>query len=638
MKQLKPLFQLPWKLPPGQRFEAWVRYGLLAFAIGLVIFLFETENPWSHKIVERLESGKKLTLSQIISVGKFWAGCVALATTLLTFLTSGWWLKRLTFPASSAPKAKSSFIVFVLLAVVVGGALRFPLATDSLWWDETWNLQRVVLGEYPPITDETPNPEFEYRDWDRTFYYYQKPTNHIPFSIASKACLTVWHAVTGASPETFNEFIFRLPVYIAGLLSIAAIAWLLHLWGFSIAGIAAAWILAIHPWHIRYAIDGRTFSLVVLFTLLAAIALTRILQTGRLSAYLGFGVSLMMLMWGFPYSFFLCGLMTLGGFFAIWQGSGISREDKFTLSGRLVFSGIFAFTLWLWFFAPLLIQMRLWTDVEGNAMIHFHFLRELWANLTTGMPYYSASVPETPALVGLSEYGWQAKGTTIILIPLLLLLGTLILTKKNPATRWITLALLLAGPITLLFAWSVTHFFYTRYVIYSLIPLLLTVVVGTEWLGKKLLPGNQKRASIIACVLLIVSLHVIQHQQVRLLLTHPISPNKQVAAYLEEVSKDQPDALLVGFNLGGEMPRAYLPRIIWIHEAPALTEILQKAKTSTRPLYLFYGYDAFNRANKPDAWETLDNPALFSKIADFSGIEAAFHYQVFRFIPTTPEP
>ena len=39
------------------------------------------------------------------------------------------------------------------------------------------------------------------------------------------------------------------------MLSIIAVAVLVRRWGFSKAGTVAAFLLAIHPWHIRYSID-----------------------------------------------------------------------------------------------------------------------------------------------------------------------------------------------------------------------------------------------------------------------------------------------------------------------------------------------------------------------------------------------
>ncbi len=51
----------------------------------------------------------------------------------------------------------------------------------------------------------------------------------------------------------------RVPTLLVGMLSVAAVAWLLLECGFPLAGAIAAFLLALHPWHLRYATEARGY-------------------------------------------------------------------------------------------------------------------------------------------------------------------------------------------------------------------------------------------------------------------------------------------------------------------------------------------------------------------------------------------
>ena len=86
-------------------------------------------------------------------------------------------------------------------------------------------------------------------------------------AVAQKLTHGVWKSSTKAPDGTINEFVLRLPGFVASLASVALLGFLMRLWGFPWTGVGAAFLLAMHPWHVRYGIEARGYTFVVLLTI-----------------------------------------------------------------------------------------------------------------------------------------------------------------------------------------------------------------------------------------------------------------------------------------------------------------------------------------------------------------------------------
>ena len=133
-----------------------------------------------------------------------------------------------------------------------------------------------------------------------TLFYYRKPTNHVLYSVAARASLGVWRAATGAAPQSWDAFALRFPAYAAALLSVFGLGLLVFHLGFPRAAAAAAFLLAIHPWHIRYGADGRGYAFMVLLAIVAAAFLLRGLRRGGWTAWLGYAAAQLAMLWVHP--------------------------------------------------------------------------------------------------------------------------------------------------------------------------------------------------------------------------------------------------------------------------------------------------------------------------------------------------
>ena len=120
---------------------------------------------------------------------------------------------------------------------------------------------------------------FRHVTWQQTFWFFEKPQHQL-HSIITRVVLDSWRTVARPMGLGFREDIARLPSYSAGILSVGAIALLLWRLGFPTAGVLAAFLLVIHPWHIRYASEMRAYSFMMFVVPLGYVFLTDALHTG----------------------------------------------------------------------------------------------------------------------------------------------------------------------------------------------------------------------------------------------------------------------------------------------------------------------------------------------------------------------
>lgn len=606
-----------------------------------VLCLIGIDKPWELGLAERLDAGKNLTIDQDIALGFFGALLFTTLVSLAGFLSAPWWAAPLPPsmrpppPATTPPAIALSpraFWIPVLLAVVLCGALRLPLASKSLWWDETWTLQRVVLGQWERDDENPDSLEWKDRDWQRTFFYYQKPTNHIAFSVLSRASVEAWQAITGSERDKFSEIAFRLPSILAALASVVVIALFARQLGFPRAGVGAAFLLALHPWHIQYGIDGRAFSMVVLLSMLCVMLLIAGVRTVRWPWWFALALCQTLLLWAFPYAIFLCALVLPATLAAV----PLALRDPAARSaaiGRFLASNFLTAVSLMFLIGPLVPQLMKWTDkIHGNTMIDTPFLRELAANLLAGMAWDRGNGRGWFGIPTLDQLPPYAVTTAFAVAAALALLGLARACLRSKAFTPVLLAYILVAPFAIWIAYLDTHYFYTRYVIYALPAILLFTAVGATGLAALAPARSRPAVAWTLLTILVVSATWLWSPRIGLLLERPVSPNREVARHIEARNQATPGGILAaGFNLGGRKPDAYFREIRFVDDLADLQAVCALARERGQPLYLFYGYDTFNRFNEPEPFAYLDDPALFTQTAEFFGIEPDFHYKVFRY-------
>jgi Dolichyl-phosphate-mannose-protein mannosyltransferase len=562
-----------------------------------------------------------------VLVGVGWAAVLNVGLCLLLLATAGLWAQERGGRRSAAPRPSAWLVGACVAAALVAGGLRWPLVRGSLWWDEAWSVRHTIVGQLEPEGQEL---RFEPAAWLDTLWSYRAPTNHVAYSVAGRPSHRVWRAASGAAPERFDERALRLPAWLAALASVVGVGLLVFRLGFPGAAPAAAWLLAVHPWHIRFGSDGRGYSFVVLFTLLAALLLLRALQEDRWRWWLGYGAAQALLLWTLPIAVYLPLALSAAGAAAIALGPRAERGRLL----RLVVANLVAAGAYLQVMAPNLAQAALLERLLGEeAHLDLGFARRLLVFATTGLHVRMPSDPDVwfPTLETMGSVRGALLGVGL---PLLAATGAVRGLRRGGAGAAI-LAGLLAAPALLILHRAVDGFFaYTRFAIYALVPATACLAIGVEGLLRSgVRPPKLRRALVPAGLVAgVVAYQVALWPLTRVLLRHPHAPTREVAGYRAPRDRSLPGRIeRLGIGLGGDVPRIYDPWIREVTDPAELVAALARARAEERPLYVIYGYGPMNRRRHPALMALVDDRRLFEPLARFDGIESLHVYRVLRY-------
>ena len=325
-----------WLGPPGSTLRRW-RLLLGAALAVLLLWLVGPYRPSALPGEPTLIPRPGQSRIHVILVA-LWYAALANAVLVAGLLAlSRFWAGDETQPlAANAPRRARiapAALAGVGLACVLCGALRWPLAHGGVWWDEAWTVRNTIVGKYDAKDGEPGKLEFVPASWTKTLWYYHKPTNHALYSIAAKLSIDGWRLATGAPREAWDEFALRLPAFAAAIATVALLALLVHDLGFPRAAPAAAFLLAVHPWHVRFGADGRGYSFMVLFAALAAWCLLHGLRDGRWRWWLGYAAAQLGLLWVHPLAVHFPIAMAAAGCLGISSGPARPRTAASARAG-----------------------------------------------------------------------------------------------------------------------------------------------------------------------------------------------------------------------------------------------------------------------------------------------------------------
>ncbi len=543
------------------------------------------------------------------AMGVRYATLINLGLISLLLLSSKWWSRNFVDAENEKRKTKNGKLRWFWPALITAAALclalRLPLASKSLWWDEAWVIMQASHGKWTPDKKHEGQLKFLAHDWKRCAWYYQKPTNHAPMSLLQKASITTWQKLTGAKREEFSDLSARIPALLASCLAVILLGCLLRAWGRPGAGVAAAFLLAIHPWHIRYGVDARAYALVVPLCISGMFAVTRILESGnrKIWPWAWWGLTEFLWLWAYPNAVLDITALNICLAILLWRQHP-NQQDRWTAMFRLLATNVFAAMCFIQMFLPNLMQARHWAGQEADA----HVLD--W-NLATATLAHLLLGTEVPARSHLLIGG--------------LVLGLLILSlcfkrgrrsgKIGGTSSVILLSLVASSVVFAMMTWFFHSYFYPRFVI-ALLPVCIAMFM---------LAIDKSLWRAVAIGITFVGFAAGSSIQMKNLLMNPMAPLRDVAAEAKNGA-----GLVACYGHGGEVMPVYLPSILQVQKREDLEPLMQRAKREDKGLVMIYGHPGFNRAVNADGFALLDDRALFEEVKSFSGIEPDFFYRVLK--------
>ena len=601
---------------------------LLALEIALLVFGPRTGDHLPN-IYSAIDAGKRPDWWDDAAMGVRYAAWINAGLIAVLLATSKFWTRP--FQNSQVPDSKSEirnpkwFRPSLIIAAALCLGLRLPLASKSLWWDEAWVIMQASHGKWTPDKKHEGQMKFLAHDWKRCAWYYQKPTNHAPMSLLQKLSIGTWQKITGAKRSDFSDLAARVPALAASCIAVVLLGLLLRAWGRPGAGIASAFVLAIHPWHIRYGVDARAYALVVPLCISGMFAVTRLGDSGgrRPVFFVWWGLTELLWLWAFPNAVFDIAALNIVAAMLLWKAHAGDNRDRGTAILRLATMNAFAAICFIQMFLPSLMQARRWAGREADAhVLDFDLASNTVSQLLLGRDRWFPPVDGGPGSMG------PVGNPLVLLFIFWCLFFSLCVRMKKRVTRirqrsatWMLTALAVSAVVFSGLTWLLHSYFYPRFVI-ALLPVCIAavsiVLVETKW----------SRTALPVTVLGFVASSI---GPVELLVQHPIAPLRDIASFAQSIAgADGSRPLLTCYGLGREVMPVYAPTCMPLEKRDDLETIMQRAKSEKRDLFVTYGYDSFNRSMLPTGFALLDDRSLFEEVKSFPGIEPEFFFRVLR--------
>ncbi len=614
-----------------------LRWILLLTAAGL-FFTAIANRDWRHAVADRVAHSRKPTVADHVRTTEWWgllgtgALCAALA------VSAGWWLRdyrRPPFPSHPQAAWTRTAWTLALTAVALGGWIRAPRLGVSVYGDEERTIRHNVRGVFEPTASGT--PAFESAPWIDTLWENKEGNNPQLFSVLSRTSLSAWHRFAGHKPNEFSETMFRLPSFVAGLLTIPAAMWVLGLLGLPRAGAACAFLIAIHPWHIRYSAEGRGYALAMLFSVTLLACALQTIRTGQWRWWAGLGLSQVVLLWSYPGAIYVPVALHLGliGWTFAARKSGYPVDIGFR---RWLVANVVSGAVFLLGALPTIPQLRDYLALErATGAMTAGWLLNFWSYLSAGLMWRTDD-PGNPlhvTVTSLARTGSPVFWMVLVALPLLAVTGLARLLAGGRDRVFAATALVL--PVVLGFAHQHVsgHLLYLWYLIFALPALAILVTIGAETLSG-FSPGTV-RQTVVAGVLtaMVAVFGILTLPQIEVIRHHSKEQVRDAvecaAGFSDPSGKRQPDVMVI--NCLSHAP-FYLPSMPRAHRPDQLIPLLDEAVRSGRPLYLIEGHEDPIRIRLPEIWTILQDHSLFEQIAVFPGLEERqFNHCVLRFHP-----
>jgi len=614
------------------------RWVLGVMAAATALYLVVAPKPWlqewSGRNADRLE--------YYIPYYSWWGGLIALIGLLFLGATAAWWTKPLPaghLSEGEARRAKEArrtlrwFWPLVGAAMLVTAVLGAQRLHFSFWDDEHYTARRFAIGMFKQADDGS--VQFRERGWGAAFHDYRMPNNHILHSLLAQGSVRVWRLFRNPDGLPYSEAVMRLPAYLFGILSIAALAWLLKELGMARAGVWAAFLLALHPWHIRYASEARGYSLVLFLLPVLLIFWLRALRTGWWRWWIAFGAAQFCLLYTYPAVFYPVAALNVATLVCLLARYPVDQAPFVPLA-RWFVVGVAGALAFVWLFLPCVPQMREYlAGTLAAGEMSAGWWQDFGAHLFAGVTWFRSSDVNSPQ-PELYAMMLARPGLSTAVLASACLLGVVGL------VRWLLRGWLAAITALVFFlpaglAWWLAArggtFLYHWYLIYMLPGAAAAVAVGFDSLGlwsrrpavRAALPAGALAAFVASYLVLVAAAP-------RWLLTKPIQPLREAAwaarGTIEPNYEGHEKVITAAFI----NPLYYYdPHRSSFDDLPGLLALAREADGAGKEFFVHIGIPGFAKSKDPEIYRLLTDSACFETVSEIPGYDPSLDRIVVRY-------
>jgi hypothetical protein len=621
--------------PPGSRTRNVLWFLLLV----LVAYLVFGDNPWEDGLGKRLREGKGARGHDYwVTYGYWVVAANALVLGLLLRFHRLWRApgEAPRCPEFARPEARLHPVgwLLVALAIATSASLAFTRLDQSFWDDEETSARSYIVGAYH--MDDEGNLDFRKSSLRENLFRYLSPNNHIVHNLIARIVHNCWSAVAAPEDRRANEFVLRLPAFLFGMASLASLAYFLWRMGFPWAGVFGAWFMALHPWHLRYASEARGYTLVLALIPLVWALLLDALHQGTWRRWAAFGGAQFVLLWAFPMALYLLcltNLLVLGAILARHRGNARAQQGA-----RWFTVNLFGAMLWALLMAGNVAQMIEWLERKGLRDLGGRWVKTTLCYVFSGMGWsyrWRGADPAYPELVDVAtQTPWlfyAALGATAAL----LLLGTLRLLRGEGYRPWVSLLLLVPGPLTWYVGYLRGQPMQSWYLVFVL-PLFAALVglgatSALRWVRPPVLSAA---LTVTVCAVYLAGLVTWTAEARNALRSRSFQPYKEsvllTRGTLDPFAPGQDEILTVSFS---DPPDYYDPRVGFFETMGEFVAWLERADRENRPLYVTLGRVPKATKHHPELMALVEREDLFERVAFLHGFEPKMSRQIYLYRP-----
>lgn len=601
----------------------WVRAFLAAAAAGLIIYLLAAPKPWA--------------IDDEVKIWGWGGGAVALAGVLLLLATVKWWMVPSPSDAiptkhSPAPRWFWPLVAIAMGIIAVTSSMRL---NHDLWADEEYTLRLFVQGTYKPDPASGDGAViFKEFGAGRAFHHYSKPTNHVFFSILSRLSVTVWKWFRQPGGQPFSEAALRFPAWVFGMLAIAAVALLGKELGFPRAGVMAAFLMAFHPWILRYASEARGYSMILCFVPLLAVCWMRAVRTNRWHWWASVGALQFAIVYTNPSIIYpvavLAALTPVAAFLCI------PRQDRTAALLRWMAASFAGALLFILLFAPCMPQLRdyLTGTTQAHGEMGVRWVKELGAYLLSGQTWSQSQNPADPYPT-LIIYSMRSPWIFAGIIGFVVVAGAAGLVRVARQSKLhVAVVAYLILPAFVAFAAAEARgwYLYEWYLIYALVGAAIFIAAGIDVTGR-----NTTRGWVIPALVTTAFLtaHLDMTRGIRTwFLAKPLEPMRESILLTRPTTlpnyPGHNDVITASFS---QPPYLYDPHFVRVKTPDELITLMKLSDEQGRPLYLNVGGIPAAQTLEPEMTRLMLSSPQFEIVARLPGWEPYWGRVVARYVP-----
>lgn len=611
----------PSSAPPAVAREETTRRGRLVLRVGAAVALLLLlrivlgDKPWDDEVRQWIDEGRP---KGFVAAYVWWASLANLVLVGVLVATRRLWVGGAEAPvelASYAPPEGADagrpwFRWLLLAAVAAHLVVAGPRLFHSWWGDEEHTVRQAIVGEWYVVDGALDHDDIKWRD---AFFYYTQGNNPVPLSAAGLLSWKIWTAL-GGDPWRCEPAVRAVP-FVLGALSVLLAGLFLRRVGLPTAGVLAAWILVLHPWHLRYATQIRAYPMVLMLVSAALLAVVGVLHRGTWRRWALHGLVQFLTLWVYPGALWFVATLNAAlaaGLLFHHRGSDSLRDQAI----RFVVTGVVSAGVWLQLMLPNVVQLTTYLETQGA--LRGGWLQEVGSYLLSGMPWPDQSpAPWHPELADLAAAHPLAVQLFIVVAVALLVLGAVRLAVRGQGV--VLAAMLLPAP--LMWAWSElrTVYLYPWYVIFVLPCVVMLVAAGLAtlfvWLRER---RDFLAATATAGLVFLAWFGWLTAEPRSVLRSRSYEPFREsVDAIRPSLDpRDPANETIYTATVHGET-RYYDPLAIEVDDVRGLERLMRRARREHKPLFVTFGRLDLIRQREPEVLARLEEGDDFELVAHF---------------------